>query len=151
MSSEFATELECQPWARACVLLTAMLMALTGVTFTITMPVAIWLRAALAALWFCYCWREFGRQLGGYARLNRLCLSAAGEAWAIGPSGVLHSLELASGSMVLSRVAWLRLRFADGSHYGELLTGHPLHCERWHGLQLIWEQRRDAFGRTRRS
>lgn len=149
MSREFATELVPERSTRICVLLAAALATFTGAAFILTIPVAIGLRAALLAVWIAYCRRDLRRQLRGYARISRLWLDTAGEFRATGPMGQAEILQLGSGSVVLSRVAWLWLRFSDGSVYGELLLGHSLACERWHRLQLIWQQRSGAFGRTR--
>jgi hypothetical protein len=43
-------------------------------------------------------------------------------------------------------VAWLRVRFVDGSEYGELFHGDPAIDLEWQRLQLIWRHRRTAFG-----
>jgi hypothetical protein len=149
LSREFAAELVPEHSTRLCVLLAAALASFTGAAFILTIPVAIGLRAALLAVWIGYCRRDIRCQLRGYARISRLRLDTAGGIRAIGPLGQAELLQLGSGSVVLSRAAWLRMKFADGSVYGELLLGHPLECEHWHRLQLIWQQRSGAFGQAR--
>ncbi len=149
MSNEFATELVPEQSTRLCVLLAAALATFTGAAYILTMPISSGFRAALLVAWLGYCRRDIRGQLRAYARISRLRLDESGELRAIGPSGQSELLRLASGSVVLSRAAWLRMRFADGSVYGELLLGRPSDCARWHRLQLIWQQRSGGFGRTR--
>lgn len=91
--------------------------------------------------------RELKAMARGSARLDALRLDAAGNAVGFGPAGGPEPLCLLSGSMVLKRLAWLRLRFADGSTHGELFAGEPGSDPAWHRLQLIWRLNRRAFGR----
>lgn len=112
------------------------------------MPIAIWVRALLLAAFAWQCRRDICRQARGYARIARLCIDSAGEVQGRGPLGQTYQLRLCSGSMVLPRLAWLRLEFADGHRYGELIYGNSAESAEWHGLQLIWEQRRASFGRA---
>jgi hypothetical protein len=73
-------------------------------------------------------------------------LDADGNIAGIGPDGRVEPLTLLSGSIVLKRLAWLRVQFTDGSEYGELLRGDPATDLEWHRLQLLWRHRRTAFG-----
>ncbi len=91
--------------------------------------------------------RELRRLVRGAARLQKLRLDAEGDVAGLGPDGRFEPLVLLSGSIVLKRLAWLRVRFADGSEHGELFKGDPASDPEWQRLQLLWRHRRGAFGR----
>ena len=72
-------------------------------------------------------------------------LDANGDVFATRPDGRSETVVLLSGSLVLSRLAWFRLRFTDGCICAELMLGDPISDPRWQRLQLIWQQSRMAF------
>ena len=141
----FKTELDPSPALRKFVLLSAAVALLAGTAIIMHLPLSLTLRGVLCSVWILDCSNELKRLRRGSARIGRLQLDANGDIFATGPGGRSEYLELLSGSVVLSRVAWLRLRFPDGSVAGELLAGDPLRDPRWYRLQLIWQQSRAAF------
>lgn len=148
MSSAFATELKPDERLRRRVVGLSSIATVTGAAFVVLMPIGVALRTLLLLACLCYCWMDIRRQLHGYARVSGLYIDAAGVVRAFTRAGDPVILELVSGSVILQRIAWLRLRFPDGISYGELLAGDPSRCAQWHALQLIWEQQRHAFGPT---
>jgi len=148
LSSVFAAELEIDERLRRQVIAFSIIATLVGAMFIVLMPIGLASRMLLLLAFLCYCRIDIRRQLAGYARVSGLYIDAAGAVRATGPAGDPLFLELDSGSVVLQRIAWLRLRFPDGKRYGELLIGDPDGGAQWHALQLIWEQQRQAFGRT---
>ena len=141
----FKTELVPSPALRKFVLLSAAVAMLTGTAIIMHLPLSLTLRGVLCSIWILDCSGELKRLRRGSARICRLQLDANGDIFATGPGGRSEYLELLSGSVVLSRLAWLRLRFPDGSVAAELLAGDPRRDPRWHRLQLIWQQNRAAF------
>jgi hypothetical protein len=145
-SARFETVLTPEPRLRQCLLVFGGLAMITGFMLIVLMPLAPVWRILLAAGWV----GESLRELRGFARgARRLCLirlDADGNITAIGPDGRFEHLALLSGSMVLSRLGWLRVQFPDGSRYGELLRGDPARDLEWQRLQLIWRHSRTAFG-----
>ncbi len=120
---------------------------MTGFMLIVFLPLAPVWRILLAAGWVGESFRELRGLARGAARLKRLRLDADGNIAGLGPDGRFEALTLLSGSMVLPRLGWLRLRFPDGSRYGELLRGDPSRDLEWQRLQLIWRHSRTAFGR----
>ncbi len=120
---------------------------ITGFMLIVFMPLAPVWQILLAAGWVGESLRELRGFVRGARRLSLIRLDADGNITAIGPDGRFEDLALLSGSMVLSRLGWLRVRFPDGSHYGELLRGDPARDLEWQRLQLIWRHSRTAFGR----
>ena len=70
-------------------------------------------------------------------RVGRITLDARGNIAGTAPDGRALSLTLLSGSVVLSRLAVLRVQFADVSDYVELLRGDRAADLEWQRLQLI--------------
>lgn len=141
----FKTELVPSPALRKTVLLSAVAALLVGTVIIMQLPISLTLRGVLCSIWLLDCAGGLSRLRRGRARICHLHLDANGDIFATGPGGHSEYLELLSGSIVLSRLAWLRLRFPDGSVAAELLAGDPRRDPNWHGLQLIWQQNRAAF------
>ncbi|MEX2496977.1 MAG: hypothetical protein WD448_12860 [Woeseia sp.] len=115
------------------------------------LPLLFGYKAAFAGLWFCAGALEFRAQWRGAFRVQRVFLSADGSLYGRSAAGDSEPMQLLSGSVVLARVAWLRLRFPDGARYGVLLTGDARRSRDWHYLQLVWRQRASIFGRAQGS
>jgi hypothetical protein len=128
------------------VLLCGCLAAITGTLIILYMPLAWLLRILLAAVFIGESFRELRKLARGAARLRQLWLDAEGNVAGLCADGRCEPLTLLSGSIVLKRLAWLRVRFADGSEHGELFQGDPATDPEWQRLQLIWRHRRTPIG-----
>ncbi len=120
---------------------------ITGLVLILLLPLAPVVRILLSCAWLGDNIRECRSLLRGAARLQLIKLDAVGNIAAITADGRSEPLILLSGSIVLSLLAWLRVRFADGSCYGELLRGNPARDLEWQRLQLIWRHSRTGLGR----
>jgi hypothetical protein len=127
-------------------LLFAAMAMLTGIGLILFMPLAAQWRFLLVVAWVGESYRELRALVRGAARLRRILLDAEGNVAGRKPGGRSEVLTLQTGSIVLSRVGWLRVRFPDGQRYGELLCGDPARDLEWQRLQLIWRHNRTAFG-----
>ena len=120
---------------------------LVGLVLLMRLPVSVSLRLALSVLWLIGSIWELGRQARGFHRIKTIRLQA-GEATFIDRQGRQAPVQIMSGSIVLPRLAWLRLKLTDGLIYGELLRGDPTSCEQWRHLQILWRQGSGSFGGT---
>ena len=145
-SARFETNLTPEPRLRRLVLLCGFLAALTGTLIISFMPIYWALRIPLALVFIGESCRELRRLNRGAARLQQLRLDAAGNVLGLGPGGQVEPLALLSGSIVLEKLAWLRVRFADGLEHGELFRPNPGTDPEWQHLQLIWRHRRTPIG-----
>lgn len=118
----------------------------TGIAFILCLPLATPWRFLLLVAWVGGSYRELRVLVHGAARLRRIRLDAEGNISGQKPDGRSEVLTLLTGSIVLSRTGWLRVRFPDGRCYGELLLGDPAKDLEWQRLQLIWRHNRTAFG-----
>jgi len=118
---------------------------LAGIAIILYLPLSLFLRCVICIVWSADCVHELRRMRRGSARISRLQLDANGDIFATRPDGRSEYLVLLPGSLVLSRLAWFRLRFTDGCICAELMLGDPIRDPRWQRLQLIWQQSRTAF------
>lgn len=123
---------------------------LAGSVLILALPVVPLLKAALELLWIASGIGELASFRRGMSRIDRICIRSDGSLQGCGRSGAGYPLRLLPGSVVLERIAWLRLGFEDGLSSGELLAGSAAESETWRRLQVIWRHR-PAFGRSRRS
>ena len=145
-SARFEAVLTPEPLLRQCVLLFGGAAMLIGIALILFMPLATPWRFLLVVAWVSESYRELRVLVRGAARLRRIRLDAEGNVSGQNPDGRREILTLLTGSIVLSRVGWLRVRFPDGGSYGELLRGDPARDLEWQRLQLIWRHQRTAFG-----
>lgn len=145
-SARFEAELIPDKRVRRALACFACAATLAGGLLIAIMPLALPVRVLFGALWLASGTLELRAMVLGMARLDGIRISADGQACGLSGGGV-EPLELLPGSVVLARVAWLRIRFADGLRYGELLMGNPRRCRDWRCLQLAWRQQPFVFGR----
>ena len=145
-SHEFAAVLVPERTLRNVVTLSAAAAAIVGFILIVHMSLGIVPRAILIALWLFVCWRELCAMADGSRRVARIRLNNLGEIWVADGINDYERVRLLPGSMVLERLAWLRIEFADGHKYAELLAGNAVENRQWHRFQVIWQQSRQFFG-----
>lgn len=138
-SGRFETRLKPDPVLRRLVAAGAAFSLLAGTAMLAHLPLAPGLRAVAVAAWLAAGVRELACWTRGAARVRALGIDADGFLYALGPGGRRRELELLPGSLVGERLAWLRVRFDDGSRYGELLSGRPEEAA-WRRLKVCWRR-----------
>lgn len=120
---------------------------LTGIALLMRLPIAAWLRLGLAIAWLAGNAWEISRLSRGAGRVKEIRVGP-GEATVINRQGQQEPVQIMAGSVVLPRLAWLRLKLSDGLIFGELLRGDPATNQQWRHLQILWRQGPGTFGRT---
>ncbi|HET6629346.1 MAG TPA: hypothetical protein VFG91_06205 [Woeseiaceae bacterium] len=146
-SAAYEAELVPHDRLRAGLLAFACCSLLAGALLILLLPVVAPLKAALGCTWLLAGVAEAAAFRRGMLRIDRIRIRSDGRVLAVGRTGALQPLALMPGSVVLDRMAWLRLRFEDGLRCGELLAGNAAENEQWRRLLVIWRQRR-LFGGT---
>jgi hypothetical protein len=119
---------------------------LTGIALLIRLPVPWWARFGLVVLWLLYgIWEISSFSLG--ARRIREIRVGSREVTVINRQGREEPARIMYGSVVLPRIAWLRLRLTDGLVCAELLHGSAVDSQHWRHLQILWCQGARSFGR----
>jgi hypothetical protein len=150
-SPKFVCDLAVSRRLRRLLLAVAVLAWLGGSLLVAALPVPVALRVTLGLLFGASCWLEFRAQRRGMARIDGIRIRPRGPVECRTPDGEHLPLELLSGSVVLDRGAWLRLRFPDGTVSGEWLAPSCGEREEWRMLQLLWRQSAGSLGRPLRS
>ncbi len=150
-STPSVTDLRPDWLLRSVLLVFASLMQLAGLVLLLLMPLPAGVRALLILGWSWMCVHDWRSQLRAYRRVAAIRIQVTGLIETIRPGGYAEPVRLLGGSLVLPRIAWLRLEFADRSRYGELLAGDSRLCPGWHWLQLSWRQHGPRFGQPDRS
>lgn len=120
---------------------------LTGFALLIHLPIAPWARLGLAILWLVSQSREISRLARGAGRVKEIRIGKA-AATVVDRQGREEPVRILSGSVVLPKLAWLRLRLPDGLICSELLRGDPASNKQWRHLQILWRQGPGTFGRS---
>ena len=113
-------------------------LCLAGLGFVPMLSLPVPLKLFLAATWLALCgfeWHAFRR---GYARSRRLRITVGGSVERQSLDGTWKPATLGAGSVVLPRVAWLRIEPRGMQPYAELVTGDCRRSEEWRRLQVIW-------------
>lgn len=150
-STKFVCDLAVSRRLRRLLLAGAVLAWLGGSALVAVLPVPVGLRMALGLLFGASCWFGLRDQRRGMARIDGIRIRPRGLLEGRTPDGERLPLELLSGSVVLDRGAWLRLRFPDGTVSGEWFAPACAEREHWRMLQLLWRQSAGSLGRPLRS
>jgi len=150
-SHEFSAELVPDQGLRNIVMLSGAIAAIAGFALIIRMPLNAISRVVLVTFWLANCSFELWVLARTSTRVARIGISQLGEIWVSDPAGQRVPVELLSGSVVVARFAWIRIRFNDGRKYAELVSGNAVKDRQWHRFQLIWKQSRQIIGHAERS
>ena len=119
-------------------LLSGAVLCLAGLGFVPLLPVPIEIKALLAAVWLGLCGCEWHALWRGYARSGGLRIAAGGHVERQCADGTWRPARLCPGSVVLPRLAWLRIETRGMRPYAELVCGDCRKSEDWRRLQVIW-------------
>lgn len=137
-STRYYSELQVDPTLRGVVVASAWSTAALGGVAIFCMDLDICWRGVAASLWTLAAAREVCVITLGYKRYQRLRIYETGEVDLQRSDGQWCSAKLLSGSVVLSRIAWLRLAPEGGGHHAELLRGGSAESDAWRRFQVIW-------------
>jgi hypothetical protein len=145
-STVFEVVLRPDPALREMVDWTGSVFYAVGITLLVLLPVSPWWRFVCSVFWLLDGIREFRKLRLGRPGVRAIVLDSRGLVAGIDGYGDRHDLTLQTGSMVLSRLAWIRVQSGTGNCHGELFTRQSAGTETWHRLQLLWHQSRESFG-----
>jgi hypothetical protein len=122
------------------VLCSGVLLALAGLVLVPLLPFATVPQAVLAVVWLCLSGRECLAFWRGYAGGGALRIAADGQVLrqCHERHGGWQPARLCPGSVVLPRVAWLRIDPPGARPYAELVRAERQESEEWRRLQVIW-------------
>jgi hypothetical protein len=138
-STSYSAAIAPDPRLRRLVLLSGALLCLAGLGLVPLLPVSATLKTVLAAIWLGLCGHEWHAMWRGYAHHSGgLRITADGHIERQCRDGAWEPARLCTGSMVLPRIAWLRIKPRGMRPYAELVSGEICKSEDWRRLQVIW-------------
>jgi hypothetical protein len=120
------------------VIASGVLLFFLGLLLILELPIAGCYKVLIAVVWLGLSAFEWLSNRRAYAQNGILRIDAEGRVeWWDDDAG-RRELGLRPGSVVLSRLAWLRLSAGDGLRYAELLRGDARESDDWRRFQVIW-------------
>lgn len=141
-SSTYSACLYPEPLLRAVVLAAAVTAGLAGIAVItllppILLPLGVSFRWVAAVVWLAYSLLELWRLVRAYRIVASLAVAADRSVELVGRDGERIAARLQPSSLILPRLAWLRLKTDCGLRYGELLCGNSRKNKDWRRLQVI--------------
>jgi hypothetical protein len=137
-STSYSADLRPDARLRRLVLLTGGLLFLGGLVLLPLVAVSLPLKGLLALSWTVLCGFEWLALRQGYAGSGLLRIAAGGHIERRTPDGAWQPARLCAGSLVLARIAWLRIAAPGVRPYAELVSAGTHASEDWRRLRVIW-------------
>jgi len=137
-SVSFSVEIHLNPELRRRVLQSACALSVLGSAVILTLAATPVVAILALGLWLLWSGRELLRYRRCYGRWQRLSLLAPEGVARISGASDSESVRILPGSVILPRLAWLRLKAENGDVWGELVRGNARESEDWRRLQLVF-------------
>ena len=139
-SSTFSAAIRLHSRLRHIVLISGIILALTGSGLILLLPFAglsLPGKVVVAVAWIIWSGRELLTHWRVYGRWSVLTLQEHGEIELFGKQESCTA-KILPGSIVLPGIAWLRIRAENGQIWGELVVADPRESEEWRRFQVIF-------------
>ncbi len=112
-------------------------LSVLGVGVLATMPVPVWIKGITVALWIGYAAASSVTLARRYREVAGYRIFADGSAEIVRHDGRRVVAQLAAGTVILPRFAWLRLKGPAGGPLSELVAGDSRSSQQWRRFQVI--------------
>ena len=137
-SIAYSTELTPDRRLRRLVLGSGVCLLLLGLIVIAAMSISAVARLGLAIAWTLLAAHQLRGLARYYAGARKIVVHADGSATVGVGDHTWHAATILPGSIVLDRVAWLRIGIDGAPTGGELLAGNARENKEWRRLQVIW-------------
>ena len=137
-STAYFAEFKPDPHLRRLVAASGVLLGIAGVLVILLLPTDLWMRLAACVIWVVTSAREHRQLQRGWADCRALRFTANGELMVLGADQTWRAARQETGSVLLRKLGWIRLRDHRGVVFGELLSGDDRASPDWRRLQVIW-------------
>ena len=137
-STAYFAEFKPDPHLRRLVAASGVLLGIAGVLVILLLPTDLWMRLAACVIWVVTSVREHRQLQRGWADCRALRFTANGELMVLGADQTWRAARQETGSVLLRKLGWIRLRDHRGVVFGELLSGDDRASPDWRRLQVIW-------------
>lgn len=137
-STGYFAEFKPDPHLRRLVAASGVLLGIAGILVILLLPTDLWMRLAACVVWVVTSAREHRQLQRGWADCRALRFTANGELTVLGADQTWRAARRETGSVLLRKFGWIRLRDHRGVVFGELLSGDARASPDWRRLQVIW-------------
>jgi hypothetical protein len=137
-STAYSAELKPDPRLRRLVAGSGLLLGIAGLLVILHLPTDLWMRVLACIVWAGTSAREHGQLQRGWADCCALRFTANGDLTVLGADHTWRTARRETGSVLLRKVGWIRLRDHRGVVFAELLSGDDRTSPDWRRLQVIW-------------
>ena len=137
-STAYSAAFKPDPRLRRLVAASGLLLGIAGVLVILLLPTDLWMRLAACIVWVATSAREHRQLQRGWADCRALRFTANGDLTVLGADQTWRTAHRETGSVLLRKFGWIRLRDHRGVVFGELLSGDDRVSPDWRRLQVIW-------------
>jgi len=135
----YSATLTPDPWLRIVILSAGRVLIAVGLVVVLTLPLGVGVRATGSLLWLLLGAWELRSLQRGFGHCRSIRLRSDGRIQILSGENDWSVVTLLSGSIVLTNLAWLRLRLDNGTDVFELLQGNARESHDWRRFQVIWQ------------
>lgn len=137
-SNKYSAELNPDKTLRRLLLVCGIGLGIIGEFLIVALPIHAAAKVLGCGVWLALAVREHVALLRGFQGPGRLRIGVGGSLQRLYFDGLWREGRLLPGSIVLSRLAWIRYEIKGGVRSAELLRGNCLESHDWRRLQVIW-------------
>jgi hypothetical protein len=137
-SNSYSASLTPDPWLRLVVAVSGRLLIAAGLALILVLAIDVMLRAAGCIVWVLVGRWELRQLEQGFDACKGIRIDSSGDAMILNSDENWVPARLLTGSVLLRRLAWIRLQDQSGRIFLELISGDARQSQNWRRLQVIW-------------
>lgn len=138
-SGKYSAEIRPEPTLRRVVLTSGIALAIAGQPLLCMLPLDLAAKMLACAAWGGWSVCEIARVIRSHRWGHGIRLAPGGAVAVLGTHGLWLRARLLPGSIVLRRLAWLRIDVEGKGAVFELVRGDCREGQDWRRLQVIWQ------------
>ena len=137
-STSYSANLTPDPWLRIVVLTSGRLLIAAGLVVILTLSVDTALRVLGCLIWGAFGRFELNRLGQGFDTCSAIRVDSSGEFSVLKNNDNWVPASLMTGSVLLRKLGWLRVKDESGQIFLELVRGDARQSHDWRRFQVIW-------------
>jgi len=137
-SNSYSASLTPDPWLRIVVSTSGRLLIAAGLALILVLGIDVELRAMGCLVWVAFGRFELRQLEQGFDACKAIRIDSNGEVTVLVNDEKWVPATLLTGSVVLRKLGWIRLKDQRGQIFLELIRGDARQSQNWRRLQVIW-------------
>jgi hypothetical protein len=137
-SNSYSACLIPDPWLRIVVSTSGRLLIAAGLALILVLAIDVALRVAGCLVWVALGRFELRRLEQGFDACKLIRIDSSAEIAILNGDGNWVPATLLTGSVLLRKLGWMRLKDQRGQSFLELIRGDARQSQDWRRLQVIW-------------